>query len=87
MIGSLSTLKSNLKENNIHDFKSLKEVMNFQSSYSTIRKLLISTHEKLIEEEKNLLKTDLLQLETNIEKEKRQAEIRLTVEIRLLNRK
>jgi hypothetical protein len=87
MIGSLATLKSNLEENNIHDFKSLKEVMNFQSSYPTIKKLLISTHEKLIEEEKNLLKTDLRQLETNIEKEKQQAEIRLTVEITALKQK
>lgn len=81
MIGSLSALKSHLEENNVHDFKSLKEVMNFQSSYPTIKKLLISTHEKLIEEEKNLLKTDFRQLETNIEKEKQQAEQRLTAEI------
>lgn len=81
MIGSLSTLKSHLKENNIHDFKSLKEVMTFQSSYPTIRKQLISTHEKLIEDEKNSLSNDLQHLVTTIEIEKRQAEQRLTAEI------
>ena len=81
MIGSLATLKSHLEENNIHAFKSLKEVINFQRSYSTTRKQLISTHEKLIEQEKNMLNTDLQQLDTIIQKEKQQAEIRLTVDM------
>lgn len=81
MIGSLATLKSHLKESNINDFKSLKEVMNFQNSYPTLRSELISTHEKLIEKEKNLLDTDLKFLGTTIEEQKKQAEQRLTVEI------
>lgn len=81
MIGSLSTLKSLLGENNIQDFKSLKEVINFQNSYPTTRKQLISTHEKLIEQEKNMLNADLQQLETTIETKKQQAEKRLTAEI------
>ncbi|WP_231459231.1 nuclease-related domain-containing protein [Pedobacter sp. Leaf132] len=81
MIGSLATLKSHLEENNIRDFKSLKEVMTFQSSYTTIRKQLISIHEKLIEDEKNLLNTDLQHLNKTIETEKKLAEQRLIVEI------
>lgn len=81
MIGSLATLKLKLEENNVHDFKSLKEVMDFQSSYSTTRKQLISTHEKLIEEEKNLLNTDLQNLEITIETEKQEVKKRLTVDI------
>lgn len=81
MIGSLATLKSNLKENNIHDFKSLKEVMNFQNSYPTIRKQLILTHEKLIDEEKNLLDIDLQHLDTSIKEQKKQAEEGLISEI------
>jgi len=81
MIGSLATLKSHLEENDIRDFKSLKEVMTFQSSYTTIRKQLISIHEKLIEDEKNLLNTDLQHLNKTIETEKQLAELRLIVEI------
>lgn len=87
MIGSLATLKSNLEKNDIHDFKSLKEVLSFKNSYPSLRSQLISTHEKLVEEERNLLITDLQQLETNIEKEKHQAEQKLTVEIDNLKQK
>jgi Nuclease-related domain len=81
MIGSLTTLKSHLKENNIHDFKSLKEVIDFQRSYPTLRQQLISNHEKLIEQEKNILNTDLQQLDITIETQKQQAEQRLIIEI------
>jgi hypothetical protein len=51
MIGSLRSLKSHLEENNINDFKSLKEVIDFQSSYPIIRQQEIYNHEKLIEQE------------------------------------
>ena len=81
MIGSLTTLKSHLEENNIHDFKSLKEVIDFRSSYSTFRQQLISNHEKLIEKEKTMLNTDLPQLDMSIEIQKQQAEQRLISEI------
>lgn len=81
MIGSLTTLKSHLEENNIYDFKSLKEVIVFQSSYSTLRQHLISDHEKLIEQEKIMLKKDLQQLDMTIETQKQQTEQRLISEI------
>ncbi|MGN6400689.1 MAG: NERD domain-containing protein [Flavisolibacter sp.] len=80
-IGSLTALKSHLNNSNIHDFKSLKEVMDFQSSYPTIRQQLISHHDKLIEQEKNMLNTDLQQLDKAIEIQKQQSEQRLTDEI------
>lgn len=83
-IGSLTTLKSHLDNSNIHDFKSLKEVMNFQSSYPAIRQQLISHHEKLIEQEKNILNTDLQQLNKAIETQRQQSEQRLTEEINSL---
>ena len=81
IIGSLTTLKSHLENSNIHDFKSLKEVMDFQSSYSAIRQQLISHHEDLIEEEKNMLNIDLQQLEVAIQTQKQQSEQRLIDEI------
>jgi hypothetical protein len=57
-VGSLTTLKSQLNKSNIHDFKSLKEVMDFQSSYATIQQQLISHHENLIAQKKITLKKD-----------------------------
>lgn len=80
-IGSLTSLKSHLTNCNIHDFKSLKEVMNFQSSYNAIREQIISNHENLIEQEKNMLSMDLQQLDIQIETEKQQSEQRLTDEL------
>lgn len=83
-IGSLTTLKSHLENSNIHDFKSLKEVMDFQSSYTAIRQQLISHHENLIEQEKNMLNFDLQQLEVAIQSQKQQTERRLIDDINKL---
>jgi hypothetical protein len=81
MVGSLTALKSHLEANNINGFKSLKEVIVFQSSYPTLRQQLISNHEKLIEQEKNMLNSDLQQLDMTIEIQKQQVVQRLTDEI------
>lgn len=80
-IGSLTTLKSHLEENNISDFKSLKEVIDFQHSFATSRQKLISHHKNLIEEEKNLLNLELKDLDTAIETKRQQTEQILTDEI------
>ena len=80
-IGSLTTLKSHLEENNIFDFKSLKEVIDFQSSFAISRQQLISHHKNIIEEEKNSLNGELKSLETTIETLRQQSEQILTDEI------
>lgn len=80
-IGSLTTLKSHLAENNISDFKSLKEVIDFQNSFATSRQQLISHHKNIIEEEKNLLNLELKDLNTAIETARQQTEQILTDEI------
>lgn len=80
-IGSLTTLKSHLTENKISDFKSLKEVIDFQNSFATSRQQLISHHRNLIEEEKNLLNVELKDLDTAIETKRQQTEQILTDEI------
>ena len=66
IIGSLATLKSHLERNNIYDFKSLKEVIDFQSSFENSRQHLIFHHEDLIDEEKSLLNLELKSLEEEI---------------------
>jgi hypothetical protein len=83
-IGSLTTLKSHLENNNIHDFKSLRDVIDFQNSYTTLRQQLISYHENLIEQEKIMLNIDLQQLDTTIETQRQLSEQRLTDEINKL---
>ncbi|KFF10101.1 nuclease-related domain-containing protein [Flavobacterium hydatis] len=80
-IGSLTTLKLHLEKNKIYDFKSLKEVIDFQKSYTISRQQLISHHENLIEEEKNILNIDLPNLDTVIEIQRQQSIQILTNEI------
>lgn len=83
-VGSLTTLKFRLEENNIHDFKSLKEVIDFQKSYSILRQQLISNYESLIEQEKNILKIALPRLKIAIETQRQKSVERLTNEIDIL---
>lgn len=80
-IGSLTSLKLHLEGNNIYDFKSLKEVIDFQNSYPTFRQQIITTHKELIEQEKNSLLTDLQELDSTIEIQKQQAAQKLISEI------
>jgi hypothetical protein len=84
IIGSLTTLKANLEENNIYDFKSLKEVIDFKSSYPIFQQQIISNHVKLIEQEKNHLIKDLQQLDITIETQKKEAIQSLIIEIEKL---
>ncbi|PIF34739.1 nuclease-like protein [Flavobacterium sp. 9] len=83
-IGSLTTLKLHLEEKKIYDFKSLKEVLDFQKSYAIFRQQLISHHENLIEEEKKRLNKDLTDLNVAIEIQRQQSVQILTNEIEQL---
>ncbi|MDQ8015282.1 MAG: hypothetical protein REI96_22740, partial [Flavobacterium nitrogenifigens] len=83
-VGSLTTLKSELDRNKISDFKSLKEVMVFQDSYPNHIQQLISHHKNLIEQEKEILSTDLPQLKMAIDIQKQEKSQVLTIEINQL---
>jgi hypothetical protein len=83
-IGSLTTLKSNLAANNISDFKSLKEVIDFQSSFDISRTQLITHHKNLIDEEIKLLNVEMRGLNTAIETQRLQTEQILKAEIEKL---
>lgn len=83
-IGSLTTIKSRLEQNSIRDFKSLRDVINFQNSYTTLHQQLLAHHEHLIEQEKNKLQTDLQQLEIAIETQTQQSKQQLIDEINKL---
>ena len=80
-IGSLTTLKVHLERNSIHDFKSLKEVIDFQKSYTILRQQLVSHHENLIEQEKDILSKELPDLDAAIETQRLQTLQKQTGEI------
>jgi hypothetical protein len=79
-IGSLTTLKIHLGRNGIHDFKSVKEIIDFQNSYAFYRQRIISLHEELIEQEKGRLKSDLQELDQEIVIQKQELEQKLADE-------
>jgi hypothetical protein len=83
-IGSLTSLMSHLLQHNIDEFKSLQDILDFQNSYPAYRQQIILDHQNLIEQEKNNLQSDLLQLETTIEEKKIHMENELTLEINKL---
>lgn len=85
-IGSLTTLKRSLEKNNVYDFKSVKEVIEFQKSFSTSRQELISIHETLIENEKNNLTINLPILKSEVETQREQTTHQLTQNIDLLKK-
>lgn len=87
MIGSLATLKLHLEKNNIYEFKSLKNVIDFQNSFNANKQILISYHKDLIFEERRNLEMDIPLLEQEIEEEKKKVEQSLRKEISSLNNK
>ncbi|TFF40931.1 nuclease-related domain-containing protein [Mucilaginibacter psychrotolerans] len=68
-IGCLTEIKSRLRAHNIHEYKSLNEVIKFRDNYSSSRKQIISNHELLIEQEKVTLSESIVQLEHAIKEQ------------------
>jgi len=86
-VGSLTTIKSHLRQHNINDFNSLDEVLTFQKNYSTSQREIILNHEHLIEEEKNNLSLQISLLDISIEVEKTNVKNKLQLEIEKLIQK
>jgi len=83
-IGSLTTIKSHLQEHDVYEFKSVSELINFQKSYSVVRKQINSNHKLLIEQEKNILSDKIIKLENSIKAEKATIEQQLLLELEQL---
>lgn len=86
-IGSLRVIKTHLHENNINEFKSLNELINFQNNFSIAYKQIISDHNVLIEQEKNILKKEISLLNDSIAKTKNEIEDQINLEIGTLKEK
>jgi len=81
-IGSLTTVKTHLYNHNIHEFGSLKEVIDFQSSYAIKRQDIIDHHTHLIELEIDALQNEISKLDITINEMKPDAsdEVRMDIE-------
>ncbi len=86
-IGSLTSLKSHLERNDIHDFRSLRDVIDFQNSYPVRRQQIISHHEDSIEEEGNLLYSETQELARSIEEHKSRSETELNDRVNTLRQR
>ena len=80
-IGSLTTLKNKLIESNLSEFKSIKEVSDFKSSYDYNKKQIIIKHEKIIHEEKLNLTNELNKLNIDIENTRLETTKKISQEI------
>jgi len=54
---------AHLYNHNVHEYKSLNELIDFQKNYSFTRQLIISNHQSLIEKEENTLIDTIVQLD------------------------
>ncbi|MBX2955749.1 MAG: NERD domain-containing protein [Cyclobacteriaceae bacterium] len=80
-IGSLTTIKKRLSQNNIDGFHSINDLLAFRDNYSVSRQQTIFQHETLITEEKNRLNSEVLLLQNEISKDKSDTRQRLKSEI------
>lgn len=86
-IGSLIVVKSHLQKHNVYDFKSIKELINFQKDYSNAQLQIISNHTILIRQEANSLESEIPQLETFIEIKRKETEQKLLSDLDLLKQR
>ena len=80
-IGSLTAIKSHLRDNSVNDFNSVNELIAFQKSYSQTQKKIISEHSILIKDESDALKAEIPELGKRIEISKGEAEQKLQLEL------
>jgi hypothetical protein len=83
-LGSLMDIKAHLRGHNVNEFKSVKELINFQKKYPVIRQQIISDHSVLIEREKSTLTKEIAELNDLIKERKSQVEQQLQLEIEQL---
>ncbi len=83
-IGSLTTVKSHLHRHNINEFNSLNEVILFHKNYSTYRQQIISNQELLIDQERNILSSEILHLDNSFQTQKIDIEKELRLELEKL---
>lgn len=84
-IGSLTSIKSHLREHNVNEFKSVNELIKFQKNYPALEQEIISQHSILIEQERDNLGKEIAQLNDLISKKKSEVEQQQQLELDQLN--
>lgn len=82
----LTTIRTHLTKNNIHDFNSLHQLISFQNNYATSRQQIISNETTLVTQEKSMLSSAVSELENEISKDKIDHQQKLKFEIAELRR-
>ncbi|MEE6188326.1 nuclease-related domain-containing protein [Niabella digestorum] len=80
-VACLTAIKKHLHECNISEFKSLREVIQFQKNFPSLRQNIISQHQRKIEKEKEELISHISYMEDIIEKDRNNYEQQLQKEI------
>ena len=73
-VGSLTAIKSHLKEHDLNEYKSVKQLIYFQKTYPEARRQIISDHQCLIEQEKRMLCIEIAELESSIRTKRSEVE-------------
>lgn len=84
-IGSLATIKAHLRGHNVNEFKSVKDLINFQKNYFAIQQEIISHHSILIGKEKDNLGKEIAQLNEFITSKKREVQQEQQLQLDQLN--
>ncbi|MBS1531949.1 MAG: NERD domain-containing protein [Bacteroidetes bacterium] len=83
-VGCLTVIKSHLRDHNLNEYRSVNELIAFQKNYFTTREHIHSHHRILIEQEKNKLGHEVIQLDQAIIIGKNEAKQQLVSKLELL---
>lgn len=86
-VGSLTSLLSKLKEDGIVDFTTIHEISKFRSDYKFLRGDIILRHSILIAEEEKKLKSEIVDLKSELEVQKVKIEFELKKGIEIIKNK
>lgn len=85
-IGSLITIQNHLVNNNLDEFHTLTELINFQNNYPTFKQQIILNHTQQIEEEQKILEIDIPNLTATILRNKTKVKEELNQQLEKLDK-
>lgn len=85
--GCRTQIRSHLRYHRLNEHQTPEELLDFQQSYKSIAQQIFSNHKTLIEKEKKVLEYEIPELEAAVQKEKKEIEEQLSVEIEELKNK
>lgn len=86
-VGSLTVVKSHLLAHNIDEFKSIKELIDFQKSYPALQQQIIANHRQVIQNETASLTLETPQLKKLIDEKRADLEQQKSIEVLKLEEK